>query len=652
MAASLMHAIKRDVVPFCVGVGVDVCTRDDDTHARDIMLREQVASLANRSNDPAHLLSSVVEMTCRRLGFLAGNALMREGVEGEIELHGCGAAFASDPDAGAEFVTVSNRFSTWACATLPGRLLLDPVPSSLTMLQTRANFSRHREAQALGAQTMVAIPILVDGDVVGAFEFFLDQASAPSTQMLDMLFQMSSEVAHVFRRAARETQLRRDVVRDPITGLPNRTMFEAQLAEAFGAARTAERAGPSLMVIEFDGFKRVRDVMGYQVSDGLLAELSQRIHCLVEEFGAADRLLLHYAHAITVARIGGDDFAISIDGPDRENLTNEIAEAVHHNLRALDFNRAATVRITASIGIAHDDGSYAFADELLRDADFAMYQAQTRGVEHSVVFDQQMRADNQATLRIVDELQYAITNHQFILHYQPIFALAARRIVGVEALLRWRRSEGELVMPDAFIDIAENHGLIAKIGNQALRQACRAICEIDRAAPLENPPFISVNVSTHQLLQADFLDEVRDILDDTGIAPNRLVLELTESAAILDLDHTALLLAELRSWGVLVGLDDFGTGYSSLSHLQTLPFDGIKIDKGFVMNQNAAAANWTIVTAILQMAKALKIRVIAEGIETEFQLEQLRALGCVLGQGYYFSRPVDQAAIIALLQAE
>ena len=145
---------------------------------------------------------------------------------------------------------------------------------------------------------------------------------------------------------------------------------------------------------------------------------------------------------------------------------------------------------------------------------------------------------------------------------------------------------------------------------------------------------------------------MRDILDDTGIAPNRLVLELTESAAILDLDHTALLLAELRSWGVLVGLDDFGTGYSSLSHLQTLPFDGIKIDKGFVMNQNAAAANWTIVTAILQMAKALKIRVIAEGIETEFQLEQLRALGCVLGQGYYFSRPVDQAAIIALLQAE
>ena len=649
MAASLMYAIKRDVLPVCPPYAP---ADNDDMHIRHLMLLEQVASIANRSHDPVLLLKVVVETISIQLGFLAGNALVREGVEGEVELRGCGAAFAIDEQAGADFITISNRFSTWACATLPGRLLLDPVASSLTELQRRPTFSRHREVQALGAQTMVAVPILVDGNVAAALEFFLETRDAADTQLLDLLSHIGDEIAHVFKRAFHETLLRRDAVRDPITSLPNRTMFESQLSSAFAAARAANRAAPTLMVIEFDGFKRIRDVMGYQAGDALIAELAQRTHSLVEEFGAADRLLLHYAHAIMVARIGGDDFAISIDGPDRENLAAEIAEALHHNLRALGFNHDAPARITASIGIAHDDGSYAFAEEVLRDADFAMYQAQTRGVEQSVIFDQQMRADHQETLRIVDELQMAIAQHQFELHYQPIYALNDRRIVAIEALVRWRRSETELVMPDQFIAIAENHGLIAKIGNQALRQACRAMRVIEAAEPEAALRFISVNVSTHQFLQSDFLSEVRDILDDTGIDPARLVLEVTESAAIRDLDHTAHLLAELRSWGIWIGLDDFGTGYSSLSHLQSLPFDGLKIDKSFVMSQSETTANWTIVTAILQMAKALDIRVIAEGIETEFQLEQLCTLGCGYGQGYYFSQPVDQDGLIAMLKGK
>jgi diguanylate cyclase (GGDEF)-like protein len=648
MAASLMHAIKREAAPHCYAAEPVLHVSRDD-QVRRLMLLEQVASIANRSSDPAALLRTIVEITCIDMGFIAGNALVRDGVEGEVELQGCGAAFASDQDTGAGFIEVSNRFSTWACATLPGRLLLDPAPSTLIDLQNRPNFSRHREVQAIDARSMVAVPILVDGDLAGALEFFLDQDEAPDTRIIDLLCHISGEVAHVFRRALKDVQLRRDAVRDAATGLPNRAMFEAQLSLAFAAARTDHRPGPTLIVIEFEGFKRIRDMAGFQAGDVLLAEVTQRINCLVDEFGAADRLLLHYAHSIMFARIGGDDFAISIDGPDCENLSAEIAQAVHHNLRALECNCLGSPHISSSIGIAHDDGGYASPEELLRDADFAMYQAQTRGAEQTVIFDQQMRANNQAVAGMVAALQDAIRLHQFELHYQPIYTLANHHLVGVEALLRWRCADGTLMMPDDFIGIAEDHGLIGEIGSQALQMACKTMCVLSAAMPEVYRPFVSVNVSTQQFLQPRFLEEVREIIDDTGIDPALLVIEITESAAIMNLESSARLLAELRSWGVRVGLDDFGTGYSSLCHLQSLPLDGIKIDKSFVMNQAETNANWAIVTAILQMAKALDIRVIAEGIETEFQLSQLRELGCLIGQGYYFSRPIDRDGITALL---
>ncbi len=648
MAASLMHAIKREAAPHCQAVET-VMPGNRDSQMRALMLIEQVASIANRSSDPGILLKIIVEITCLDMGFVAGNALIREGGEGEVELNGCDAAFATDGEAGAGFIEVSNRFSTWACATLPGRLLLDGVPSTLTNLQTRTNFSRHREAQAIGAQSMVAIPILIDGNVAGALEFFLEQSEAADARMIDILSHISGEIAHVFRRASKEAQLRRDAVRDAATGLPNRTMFETQLNLAFDAARDAQRPGPSLIVIEFEGLKRIRDIAGFQEADVLLCEMTQRIDRLVDEFGAADRLLLHYAHSIMFARIGGDDFAISIDGPDRENLCAEIAEAIHHNLRAHSGNKQGSPHITGSIGVAHDDGSYATSEEILRDADFAMYQAQTRGTHQTVIFDQLMRTNNQALAGVVTALQDAIRLHQFELFYQPIYTLANHHLVGVEALVRWRRADGTLTMPDDFIGIAEDHGLIGEIGSQALRLACKTIAALSSNMPEVYRPFVSVNVSTQQFLQPRFLEDVREIIDDTAIDPALLVIEITESAAIMNLEDTARLLAELRSWGVRVGLDDFGTGYSSLCHLQSLPLDGIKIDKSFVMDQTEANANWAVVTAILQMAKALDIRVIAEGVETEFQLDQLRELGCLVGQGYYFSRPVDRVGIAALL---
>ena len=616
---------------------------------RILMLLEQVSSIANRSDDPIALLKVIVALTTTYFGFLGGNALVRDGGDGEIELRGCGAAFAADDDANANFVEICNRFSTWGCATIPGRLLLDPVTSCLTELQTLTNFSRHREAVSLGAHTMVAVPILVDGGIVGAFEFFLDTHDVPDQRDLDLLFHIGSEIAPVFRRANRERQLTRDATRDAVTGLPNRTMFELGLKKLFDEAFEAKRPGPTLMVIELSGLKHVRDVAGFQAGDLMLTDITQRIGRLVDEFGAADRLLLHYAHSIMLARIGGDDFAISIDGPDRENLSTEIADAIHHSLRAFDYKRTGGAPISASIGIAHDVGGYASIDQILRDADFAMFKAQIAGTGHSITFDQQMRSNCLATAGIVSELQDAIRNHHFELHYQPIYTLNQRHLVGMEALVRWRRDDGQLVMPNDFIPIAEDSGLISEIGLQALRQACNLASSLAGAIPAPRAPFVSVNVSTLQFLQPDFLEQVRDVIESTGINPTSLVIEITESAAIMDVALSARLLAELRSWGVRVGLDDFGTGYSSLNHLQSLPLDGIKIDKSFVMQQSQDSSNWSIVEAILQMAKALKITVIAEGIETVYQNDRLGELGCLFGQGYYYSPPVSEEKVRALL---
>lgn len=613
----------------------------DDERVQTLMLLEQVASIANRSNDPVTLLIAVVQLTTQHFGFLAGNALLREGDEGELELRGCGAAYAHDLVSGSTLVDISNRFSTWGCATLPGRLLLDPAPSYLLNPATHASFSRHREAKAIGAARLIAIPILVDGAIVGALEFFDDVASPPTDHLLGVLQHVGGELAHVFRRVARESALRRDTIRDPITGLPNRAMLEARLAERFVAAREGGRLGPTIMVIEFEGLKHVRDMAGFKASDTLLIDVTHRVARLVDEFGAADRLLLHYAHDIMFARIGGHDFAISIDGPDCRALTSEIADAIHRNLRAHEHNRSGNPSLYPAIGIAHDDGSYSNAEELLRDADFAMYHAQTGGDGRSIIFNQQMRAESQAAAGIVSELKEAVRAHRFVLHYQPIYQLDSQRLIGFEALVRWQRNDGTLVMPDNFITLAENNGLIADIGTQALRQACQAIWPMIRDLPADKRPFVSVNVSTFQFLQSDFLAHVREALDDTGFEPRSLILEITESAAVQNLEYSRQLLAELRSWGVRVSLDDFGTGYSSLGHLQTLPLDGIKIDKSFIMSQTDQSANWTIVTAILQMAKALDIRVIAEGIESQFQHQQLCELGCAFGQGYLFSRPVD-----------
>jgi len=304
------------------------------------------------------------------------------------------------------------------------------------------------------------------------------------------------------------------------------------------------------------------------------------------------------------------------------------------------------VRCAASIGIAHDDGSYAVATDLIRDADVAMYDAKARGQGQTNSFDQTMRDNVVARLNLEADLRTAFAAGDFCLYYQPIVDIAKGQIVGFEALLRWQRGN-ELVLPDQFLSVAEKGGLMNALGAWVFREACATAARWSRDGLA--PFYMSINIAPCQFLQPNFVDQIRDIVCATNVDPAVLVIELTENAAISNPKRTARILEELRAMGIRLSLDDFGTGYSSFSHLQTLPFDHIKIDRSFVTD-GESTMSWSIIDAMLNIAHAMGMNVIAEGIETQTQLDRLAEVGCSFGQGYLYDRAISADHALALLQ--
>jgi diguanylate cyclase (GGDEF)-like protein len=629
----------------------DRLSRDPTSKCIDnsLALLNTIMAAANQTSDPAFMIAFSVEEICKANGWPVGNAYTVAGEEGGFYFQACGCAFASDSNLAASFLSKSNELICWPSADLPGQLLYNPIPCFEETLQSVRTFSRRNEAHELGLTSIILIPILLDNELVGAFEFFLPQNLHLQPEMVETLVTTAEQVSHVFRRKREEIYLQHRALQDMLTGLPNRTVFESRLKQSFDTSHARGECGPTLVFIDLNGFKLINDTMGHRAGDDLLVEVAKRLARLVAEFEASERLLMKSDDRILLARMGGDEFTMMVDGPNKQSFAMEIAQAVHESLKSPCRVDDQFVSIDASIGVAQDDGHYCYADELLRDADVAMYEAKVKKTCRTVVFDQHMRDSAVETLRIEADLRKAIESNEFDLHFQPIVNLAHEKTVGLEALLRWRRRGGEIVYPDTFIGVAEDKGLISEIGNWALRKACVTLRELSAGRANAPPLFMSVNVSTRQFLDPDFPNQVREIIHDTQIDPTTLVLEVTESAAIINPSQTSQILDRLRSWGVRIGLDDFGTGYSSLSHLQNLSFDALKIDKSFIVNQTQNHANWSIVDAILRLGVAMNLKVVAEGIESQFQLDRLRALGCKLGQGYLFSRPLDELAMIAYL---
>ncbi|AGZ39500.1 putative signaling protein [Actinoplanes friuliensis DSM 7358] len=427
-------------------------------------------------------------------------------------------------------------------------------------------------------------------------------------------------------------QLARQAFRDPLTELGNRKLF---MDHATDALADADDTMTAVILFDLDGFKEVNDTYGHATGDELLRT-------------AAERLTANVRTNDTVSRLGGDEFVVLLPRLVDDQIADTVANRILRDLSQPLVIGDTVLTIPASAGIAITRGSGMAVDDVIREADLALYQAKADGKGVARRFDPAQFAEAEKRRREESDLRRALDAGEFEVHYQPIVDLDGERTVGVEALVRWNHPERGLLPPAAFLEMAEALGLLPRLGGWVLSEACRQAAEWQR----QEPGFeLNVNLSASQLGNPDLIDEVRAVLESTGLPPAQLVLELTESVALVDLVESARILGALKTLGVRIALDDFGTGFSSLSHLGTLPVDVVKIDKSFVqaMQESSGAS---VAEAVLQIARTFNLAPVAEGVEDAGQASRLRELECAQAQGYHFARPMPAGELTDLLDRQ
>jgi diguanylate cyclase (GGDEF)-like protein len=434
--------------------------------------------------------------------------------------------------------------------------------------------------------------------------------------------------------ARREEELAFLATHDPLTGLPNRTLILDRVEQML--ARALRNQTPvAALFIDLDGFKGINDTLGHGVGDELLRAVAARLEGVVR-------------HADALGRLGGDEFVVIAEdlaadaGP--ELVAERLLEALKHPFK-LGPDGATRLTVTASIGVAA--GERASAEELLRDADIAMYQAKWDGKNRYAVFETEMQDKVQSRMELDMDLREALQKDEFFLAYQPTFALSDMSPTGVEALIRWRHPTRGTVQPDAFIPLLEETGLITEVGRWVLHEACRQGAAWHEAG---HPVGIAVNVSGRQLDTDELVADIERALSDSGLDAGALTIEITETTLMRNVEETARRLATIKQLGVRIAIDDFGTGYSSLAHLQRFPVDALKIDRSFISGLRANKEGETLIRTLVQLGKALSIETFAEGIEQQQELSLLKDEDCDSGQGFLFARPLDAAAAQAFFQ--
>lgn len=434
-----------------------------------------------------------------------------------------------------------------------------------------------------------------------------------------------------------ERQLRQAALHDPLTGLPNRALLMERVRQAIDRTRRGQQATFAVLFIDLDRFKLVNDSAGHTVGDELLVAVAGRIRHDIRPSDLA-------------ARLGGDEFAVLVDDIDSSDEALTVAERIMTQLcTPFTFEAGREYHLSCSIGIAEGSGDYVQPEDLLRDADIAMYHAKDSGRNAYRIYSPAMRDRATSLFALSNDLREALERDEFVLHYQPITHLPSGRVVGAEALLRWQHPERGMLNPASFLPFAEESGQISAIGWWALERACR---QGEAWRQRFGELLISVNLSSRQLAAPDIISHVEEALARSGLPPQALILELTESAIMEDSVAAHSVLSRLRERQLQVAVDDFGTGYSSLSLLHQLPVDYVKLDRSFTVSLTDGSRHSAIVRAMLAMSEALGMRVIAEGIETTEQRAQLIQLGCTLGQGYLFASPLSSSAMTHLLDGD
>lgn len=421
---------------------------------------------------------------------------------------------------------------------------------------------------------------------------------------------------------------------DALTNLPNRALLAENLKFVIERARQHEDYQFAVLFLDLDRFKNVNDSLGHSIGDQLLITMARRLESCIREVDM-------------VARLGGDEFAILLDGiPNQAEATN-MARRIQEKLMS-PFNLSGhEVFTSTSIGIALSSTGYDHPENMLRDADTAMYRAKAQGKACYEVFDKGMHTHAVYLLQMENDLRRAIDREELRIYYQPIVSLDNGQLAGFEALIRWQHPERGFINPSDFIPLAEDTGLIVPLGLWILKRACQQLCKWQWQSPAHRSLFMSVNLSGKQVAVPTLVSDIGEILEETHVEAKYLKLEITESAVMENADMAARLLKRLKALGVQLSIDDFGTGYSSLSYLHRFPVNTLKIDRSFVGRIGEAAENIEIVRTVISLAENMGMEVVAEGIETLSQLTQLRKLKCAYGQGYLFSRPVDAESVSA-----
>jgi diguanylate cyclase (GGDEF)-like protein len=460
---------------------------------------------------------------------------------------------------------------------------------------------------------MLGYPYVLDGAIAGAFFIFGD----------------------ISERKRYEAELTRQALRDNLTELPNRVLF----LERLNRAMTRQRRNPdyrfAVLMIDLDSFKRVNDTLGHQAGDRLLQ-------------GIARRLMGCLRNMDTVARMGGDEFAVLLEDFQNNQEAIGITRRLLETIRQPMIIQGQDIQVSASVGVVLQTARYASPNELLRDADISMYRSKELGKNQFKVFSKSMFDQVVRTVQLENDLRLALTGDEFELYFQPIFALPETRLSGFEALLRWNHPERGMLAPGVFIHVAEEAGLITDLGTWVLNRGCRTMAEWRRRFDRVDVS-LALNLSPRDLLQPSLIPMLADLLQETGLDARHIKLEITETAVMENPEMATARLEKLQKMGFQVAMDDFGTGYSSLSYLQRLPIDILKIDRSFVQTMLENPSNLEIIKAIIGLGKLLDLRIVAEGVETPEQLSTLQTLGCDLAQGYLLGRPMPRAQAEVLL---